>query len=941
MKNLKTKLVLYLLWLVIFAFASNISALGQQEPDTVLNSFPEKVILLNKIKDVDEICEAVSFVKGSKLENLPGTNRLTTLAGRLPGLLIMQTDGQPGWENATIRVRGQNTFGILRSNVTILLDGQEADISLIDPYDIQSITVLKDATSSAMYGLRSGNGIILINTKKGEEGKLRVNINTQTSVLKPGSFPKLLDASTYADLYNEALANDGFLPKYTPEDIEAYEAGSDPIGHPDNDYINDYLTKSFIQTRNNLNISGGSENVNYYFSMGHLYNNGLLNTVKSENAYNTNSDLNVLNLHGNIDIRITKNLTVSMDIKAKKDKRTRPGSYDTTGVSNYISQMMDTPPNAYPIFLTSDSLGGNGDYRNNFYGQFNRSGYSFWERYYLSGLVDFKYSLGFIKGLSLTGAFGYNTFGDNIIDRSKSFAVYELLKMEDGTAVINKIGDDTKMLNISTTENIRRYFDTEIGLSYSLNTGGSSLEGKLIGEKRMSEMSVARIPHWYQGFKGRFDYGFKSTYYATFAFSYQGSEQFPSGNRYGLFPALSLGWTVSNEEFMHKVDFINHLKIRGSAGINGNDFDSFTSSAYFGYLGYYFQSGSYNFGNNLQTNATRFREAADANPMLTWSKTRKYNFGIDASLFSNKLSVTSDYFFEKTYDILVSGTPGILGIEYLYPEGIVENKGVEGMINWNQKVSPVLNFYLSANFTYAVNKIIAQNEEAREYEWQYRTGHSIDSRFGYIFDRFYTENDDISSLPDQSSIGEVIPGSLKYKDLNTDIIIDDRDITYLGKGGFPEIWYGFSGGFDYKGFDFNLQFAGISNRTIRYSGDIAYAMNNGKGSVNEWHLDQWQTGDGQNSTYPSLSITNFENNKVTSTFWIADGNFMRLQSVQLGYTLPETFVKKIGLESLRLFVNGNNLLTWSSVKLIDPAGSNNGTSYPIPLAITGGLNLSF
>lgn len=951
MKNLKTKFTLFLLWLVILIVTGNVKALGKQvsssainpdvvNPDTVvLNSSGfEKVTLLNKVKDANEISEAVSFINGRKLENLPGTNRLNTLTGRLPGLLIMQTDGQPGWENATISVRGRNTFGELRGHATILLDGHEADISQIDPYDIQSITVLKDAASSAMYGLRSGNGVILINTKRGEAGKLRVNLNSQTSVLKPGSFPKLSGAGTYAELYNEALANDGSLPRYTSEDISLYNDVSDPTGHPDNDYINDFFADSFIQTRNNLNISGGSENVGYYFSLGYLYNNGLLNTVKSENTYNTNTNLNVINLHGNVDLKVTDKLNVTLDIKAKKDKRTQPGSYNNLGISNYISQMMGTPSNAYPTFLTSDSLGGNVDYRNNFYGQINRAGYSFWERYYLSGLVDLKYDLDLVKGLSIIGTFGYNIFGDNIIDRSKSFAVYELLE---GTTTINKIGDDSEMLNSSNTENINRYLDSEIGLSYSSEIGASSLEGKLLAERRMTEMSVERIPHWYQGLKGRIDYGFNSTYFATVAFSYQGSEQYPSGNRYGLFPALSLGWVISNEGFMDKADFINYLKIRGSAGINGNDFDSFTSPAYFAYINRFIQSGNYPFGIDLKYNASRFGESADANSLITWSKTKKYDVGFDVSIFSKRISVTADYFFERTDDILVGGTPGIVGLGYLYPEGIIENKGVEGIITWQQELGTDANLYLSANGTFAANKIIAQNEEAHEFEWQYRTGHSIGSRFGYISDRFFTENDNLTSLPDQSSLGEIIPGSLKYIDISGDNIIDDRDVSYLENGDFPEIWYGFSGGFEFKGFDFNFQFSGVANRTIMYSGDLAYAINNGKGSVNEWHLDRWQTGDGQNATYPGLSISRFQNNRVTSTFWIEDGSFLRFQSIQFGFTMPKSFINKLGLESMRLFVNGNNLLTWSSVSRFDPAGSNDGTGYPIARSFTGGFNLSF
>ncbi|MEX0988219.1 MAG: SusC/RagA family TonB-linked outer membrane protein [Bacteroidales bacterium] len=910
----------------------------KQDSVVLISAATDEVILLNMVKEANEISEAVSYISGSEIEDLPGTNRLTTLEGRLPGLLVMQSDGQPGKEDVTISIRGRNTFGELRSGATILVDGHEADITLLNPYDIESITVLKDAASTAMYGLRGGNGVILVNTKRGREGDLKVNLNSQTSISNSAKFPQTLGAGTYAELYNEALINDGQPPLYSSGDIETFRNGSSPLSHPNNNYISDYFDDSFMQTRNNLNISGGGKNANYIFSLGHLYNDGLMNTIEAENAYNTNTELNAINLHGNIGIQVTNKLNVNVDIKAKKDKRTQPGSYSSNGVSTYLNQMLATPPNAYPTFAVEDSLGGTADYRNNFYGQLNRAGYSFWERYYLSGFIDFTYDLDFVEGLSVIGSFGYNTFGDNIIDRSKSFAVYEY---QEGLATLNKIGDDTEMLNRSTTENVNRYFESEVGLSYTTTFGESTLDGKLLAERRMVERSVARIPHWYQGFKGRLDYGLGSTYFATFAFSFQGSEQFPPDNRYGLFPALSLGWVISNEAFMDNTDFISYLKLRSSAGINGNDFDSFTSSAYFAYIGRFEQSGSYQLGPDLGTSVPRFGEVAGANDMITWSKTKKYDIGLDASFFDARLIFSADYFFERTDDILVGGTPGILGMEYLYPDGIVVNSGVEGMFSWNQQIGSDMSFYLSANGTYARNEIIAQNEEAREYEWLYRTGNPIGSRYGYSFDRFFTENDDFSALSDQSSIGSVIPGSLKYKDLNNDNIIDERDISYLGHGDFPELWYGFSGGFEFKSFDFNFQFSGVANRTVRYSGDLAYAINNGKGSVNEWHLDRWQPGNEQNATYPSLSNSNFQNNKVTSDFWLEDGSFLRLRSIQLGFTLPQSIINRLGLQSLRLFVNGSNLFSVSKVTMFDPAGNTNGTSYPIPRLYTGGINLSF
>ena len=924
-------------------FSSTNITLLPSKTDTIilLSDRLQKVQLLHTKKDVRELSESVSAINGDVVSNLPGTNRLNTLAGRIPGLLVMQSDGQPGWEDGTLSIRGQRSFGDVIKNPTILVDGHEADASQFDAYDIESISVLKDAASTAMYGLRSANGIILINTKRGEKGKVKVSLNNQTAVVMPTKFPSLLNAGTYAELYNEALANETLPPLYTTNDIEAYRNGSDPIGHPNNDYFADYFAKQSIQTRNNLSLSGGNDNVLYRVSLGHTSNSGLLNPVISENTYKTNNSMQVINIHANVDVRVNDNLTVSTNLKAKKDKRVMPGAYNTSGITGMIGDALSTPANAYPTFLATDSLGGTADYRNNFYGKLNKSGYSIWERYYISGGVDFKYDFDFLKGLSLIGSAGYNNFGDHTINRSKNFAVYQKQVALDGTATVNKIGDDTNMANGSEKSNMTRFYFSEIGLGFTKTFGASTIDSKFLAESRMTETDATRLPHWNRGLKGMVDYSLQSKYLATFAFSYQGSEQFPKENRYGFFPAVSLGWVVSEEDFMKNIDFINFFKLRGSAGITGIDFNSFTSDAYFAYIDRYGQVGTTPFGTTLGNSARRFAEIADANDLLTWAKTNKLDIGFDASAFNNKLSLMFNYFSEQTNDLLVGGTPGILGIDYLYPMGIAENKGVEGMISWSQKLGKDFTYFLSANATYAKSTIEEQNEEVRAYPWMQRTGHEIGARFGYICEGFFTETDVITDYPDQSTIGEVIPGSLRYKDLNDDEIIDERDQTYLGNGDFPELWYGFSGGLSYKGFDLNAQFAGVANRTVRYSGNFAYAFNNKTGSATDWSLERWQPGDGQNATYPSLSLTKFQNNKATSTFWIDDADFLRLQSIELGYSLSNNLTKKIGLQKLRVFVTGNNLMTWSNIKRIDPAANDDGTSYPISKLFSAGLNLIF
>lgn len=911
--------------------------------DTIQLSFAagENVRLLNQVKKSVEISEAVSVINGGKMENLPGTNRLNLLSGRLPGLLVMPTDGQPGWENNLISIRGRSIFGTMISEPVILLDGHEADLSQLDAYDIESITVLKDAAATAMYGLRSANGIILVNTKRGEKGKVKVSLNSQTAVLMPQSFPTMLDAASYAELYNEARQNDGLSPFYSGADIDAFRSGSDPVGHPNNDYFNDYFSKSSVQTRNNLNLSGGDDFAGYHVSLGHTSNSGLLKTNDAENKYNTNTSYETFNLHANADIKVNDRLTVFADIKAKKEKRTLPGAYNSEGVSGIISDVLGTPSNAYPVFFAPDSLGGTSDYRNNIYGQLNRSGYSFWERYFLAGSVDFKYDLGSSKGLSLIGSAGYNNFGNHIINRSKSFAVYQAQTTGEGSTVVNKIGDDTTMKNESTKSNMTRFYHAELGFSLDRTFENASLSAKLLAESRMTERDIPRTPQWKRGLKGRLDYSLQSRYLFGFAFAYQGSEQFPKEDRYGFFPAVSLGWVMSNEKFLSHAAFVDYLKIRASAGITGMDFDSFYSDAYFDYIDQFAQGNTYPFGTSLGNKAPGFTELADANDLMTWAKSKKLNVGIDAGLAGNKLALTADWFMERTDDILVGGTPGIIGTGYLYPQGVVENKGVEGVLTWRQRAGDKLEFFVSANATYAKNKIVRQNEEAREYEWQYRTGHEIDARFGYQFDGFFTENDDVSDYPDQSTIGAVIPGSLRYKDLNDDDMIDERDETYLGNGEFPELWYGLAGGLVCGGFDFTFQFSGVANRTIQYGGDLAYAFRNGKGSANDWHLERWQPGDGQNAAYPSVSLSKFQNNTAPGSFWIHDAGFLRLQSVELGYSLPPRTTAKVGLQKVRLFVSGNNLLTWSGIKWTDPAGSGNGTNYPVARMFSGGLNLTF
>jgi TonB-linked SusC/RagA family outer membrane protein len=894
--------------------------------------------VLYQSKTLDEITGAVYCLTGEKVQNIPGVNRFNSLTGRVPGLMVLQNDGFSGKESTFVFIRGRRTFGASGNTSLVLLDGVETDITQISPFDIESVTVLKDAVSTAMYGLRGSNGVVLITSKRGKEGNIRINLNSQATLISPSKFSEFLGADDYARLYNEAAMNEGLPAKYTSEEIEAFENGSDPFLYPNNNWISDYMADYSIQTRQNLDISGGNEFAKYIFSVGYLNNSGIFNTDEDSNPYNTNSSLDLTDFHTNLDIKASNWLIVNVDLKAKFDRRNNPGSFTSTYEENLIGNMMNTPPLAYPVLNPDGSLGGNTDYRENIYGLLNNAGYSIWNQKYLYGNVDFTHKLDFLlSGLSLKGQLGFSNFVNHITNRSKDFAVYEYIDDE----TYNKIGNDTEMESTSQYSTNNRYINGELGFKFEKSFGNHTTKNLLFLDRQKYINRIAKLPRIYQGIKGSFSYEMDAKYFLDFVFAYQGSEQFPKRSRYGFFPAAGLGWIVSREHFFNKINFVNYLKIRASLGRTGNDFNPYyDSTPYFAYLENYELFGGYFFGTSPR-NDGGFRESSAANNSITWEKSERFNIGADAALLSNKISLTIDYFYEKNKDILVYGAnPGIYGTNFWYPVGIVKNQGIEGMVSWSQKTGG-FEYFLNANATFTKNIIIEQKEQPKLYEWMERTGNPIDSRFGYVFDRYFTENDDFSQLPDQSQLGTVRPGDLKYKDLNGDNIIDLNDQKLIGSSYVPKLFYGLNAGFNFKGIDFNVLFQGMRGTDQIFSGSMVYEFINGKGNVTKKHLGRWTTGSGQNATYPRLAIEESSNNRQPSDYWVMDGSYLRLKTIELGYPCTPSVLKKIYLKKLRLYLSGYNLLTWSKIDFTDPETTASGTNYPVSSMISAGLNLGF
>lgn len=907
-----------------------------------IDSLSRPVPLLYGSQQKKYITGAVSHINAADVSNVPGTNRLNSFSGRAAGFFVSQLDGLPATEENSYQIRGFHSFNGT-GRPLILINGRMDDVTMIEPNDIESVTILKDATASVLSGLNSSNGVLLITTKRGQPGKIRVNYNVESSFQRPTRKPKFLNAYNYALLYNEAQLNDNpaAILRYNVTALDAYRTGSDPYQYRDVDWTGTLLKDFSLQTRNNLNITGGSEQAKYYFSASYLNDNGIFDVDKSINTYNTNSNLNVLNVRANIDLDITKNLSLFTDVRSKREKRNAPGAYSASYDETIFAALYGTPANAYPLKNADGSLGGNLTYTNNPYGMLNYSGYSNYVVTSLSTFSELTYDFNSIlKGLKLRANLGFTSYAELQFSRSKTFAVYAL-NPGSSPATYNRLGTDGTQGNGSGGYTARqRIFDHSAALDYEAAFDDHNLSAMLMYERQqLDNGNSTNLTRNFQGPKARLTYRFKNRYLLEAVAAMQGSEQYPKGDRYGFFPALSAGWIISEESFMRH-SFISFLKIRGSYGRTG----SLANGVYFDYLNSYTQGtagvGGAAFG-NVPANTQGVYQSQIGNPLITWEKTLKTNAGLDFALFNNKLNASFDYFKEKTNDILVSNAiSAMYGAPIVAPIGVFKNRGFEIQAGWADQVGD-LQYSFRANYSFARNEVVDKAEEFRNYPWMYETGNPIGTRMGYVFDRFFTETDNFSSLPSQSSLGVQRPGDLKFKDLNGDNIIDNNDITTIGYAKIPEVNYGANVGLKYKWLDLNVFFQGTARGTT-YNSGLTYNefTNIGKGNVLEHHLDRWTPGSGQSAGYPRLTLNN-TNNFVQNSYWLRDNSFLRLKYVELGYTLSEGLLKKVGISTARLFVNGNNVFLWDKVGQKDPEAQDSGLSYPLQRSFSVGLNVKF
>jgi TonB-linked SusC/RagA family outer membrane protein len=923
------------LLLLLLLFTEGETAFSQSLTDTAANptdslAKPGSVILLHKSQLKARLLQSTATVYNNQLITTPAPSFLQALPGRLSGLYTRQRSGVQDNDDPTsvidFRIRGQSPL--------ILVDGVPRDFTSIEPESIQSITVLKDALATVMYGQRSSGNMILVTTKRAAQTSFKLSATAQRGVQNLINLPKTVSSADYAILYNEARNNDGLAPTYTAADVLAYRNGTDPIGHPDNNYRDLFLNKAAYLDRYNLNIQNGSNVARFYVALDYQNEEGFLRT-SDVNTYGTNNNVDRYIVRSNISVDLNKSLTVGLNVFGRIQNSVQPGT--TTTTSAIYTAIGATPNNAYPIFNQDASLGGNSRYTQNLWGLVNSSGYTKGTTRDLSTDVEATQKLDkWLPGLWVKANISYNNTVDQTINRSKTFAVYSLQNAVNQTYGV--IGANGTQPNTFSFNARRTYTYGKASIGYDRTSGDSKWNALILADQQSTTLDL-QLPAVYTNYAGSLSYSFKDKYFAESALSYGGFNRYKPGHRFGVFYAAGLGWNLAKEDFLKESAWINTIKPRVSYGRTGN-----ANVGYYVYDQYYEYGGTtavYYFG-QTPTSARGYSELSLANPNATWEKANKLNIGLDVAMFNNRLALTSEYFHDTYFDVMqVRGTSTQI-IGQSYPaENVGRNRytGFESSLSWNNKKGP-FGYFITGNFSTLKTKVIYQDEVNQLYAYQRATGLPVGQPFGYVADGFYQSQADINSSPRVDGFTPV-PGDLKYRDLNGDNVINQFDQTAIGTQK-PLMFYGLTTGFNYKGFDMSISFQGVANRDIILSGSQEYEFQTGgNGQIFQHQLNRWTPANAENATYPRLSLAASTSNinQRNSTFWVQSAAYLRLQNVDLGYTLPVSFTSKVKLSSVRVFVNGFNLYSFDSLDHNDP--ENNNSVFPLRRTFNAGLNVKF
>lgn len=925
----------------------------------------------------ESVIGSISTVDVKTLK-VPSSNLTTALAGNVAGVIAYQRTGEPGQDNADFFVRGITTFGANTSPL-ILIDNIEltsTDLARLQPDDIESFSIMKDATATALYGARGANGVIFVTTKRGQEGPAKIFARVETSISAPTDVVELADPVTYMKSYNEAISTRDPLGElmYTYDKIEQTgKPGANRLIYPANDWY-DMLFKDFATSyRANVSARGGGKVATYYVSGAYTEDTGVLK-VDKRNSFNNNIDDKNYTLRSNVDINVTP--TTKLAVRLTGNFRDYQGPLN--GGSDVYRQVMHSDPVLFPAYYPVDDehvgiqhiMFGNyedGSYINPYANLVK--GYKNYQRSQMIAAVQLEQDLKFItKGLSFMTLFNLTRLSEFTVNRQFNPYWYRLDRYDSYTGEyhVNRINENgTDYLTYSESgKTVKNTMYSETRLNYNRSFGKHDVTGLLVFTASESLTANAgslqlSLPSRNAGLSGRFTYGYDKRYFVEYNFGYNGSERFHKSHRWGFFPSAGLAWMMSNEKwFKPLTKVVSNLKLRYSYGLVGNDNIGSSSNRF-----YYLSEMSMNnsglgatFGETRNVSYNGIGVVRYANEAITWEKSYKSNYALELGLFK-KLDIIAEYFTEHRTDIFMqrADIPNTMGLQAaVYGNiGQARSKGIDIQADYKQAWASGLWASARANFTYSTGKYDVYEEPTYPESYRQHAGRSIRQTWGYIAERLFVDDEDAANSPSQAAFGSQYGGGdIKYTDVNGDGVITNADMVPIGYPTSPEIIYGFGVSLGHKGFDFSVFFQGLGRESFWIDATSAYSTKYNKygtapfvnnGQLLKAYSDSHWNEDNRDiyALYPRYSAYENHNNTQVSTWWMRDGSFVRLKQMEFGYTLPQKLTNKIHIDNLRVYFQGNNLLCWSKFKLWDPELAGEGFNYPIQRTFNIGVNVTF
>lgn len=937
----------------------------------------EKITLSENVNTMDEVVAvgrgtqrkisvvgAITSVAAQDLQ-VPATSVSNMLGGRVPGIIAVTRSGEPGNDFSEFWIRGISTFGASKSAL-VLIDGIEGNLNDLDPADIESFSILKDASATAVYGTRGANGVVVVTTKRGVAGKVHVSFKTNATYSYSPMMPEYADAYNYASLANEARAVRGDDPIYDAAELELFRTGLDPDLYPNVNWRDVILKDHVINTQHHLSVSGGGQNSRFYLSLGILSNEALFKQDKSASKHDVNVNYHKYNFRSNVDCDLSKTTKLSMNLEAVIKTQNSPGTGSNN--SSLWGAQANLPPTAVPVRYSNGQLpayGSNLDDKSP-YVRLNYLGYTQDESYTTKMNVGLNQSLGMItKGLSVRALFSFTLNGEHIIDRHMNpeqyFADPKDGRYLDGSLKTKRTVNKEDMQGVQTSKSNREiYFEAALNYNRLFGkdhrvTGLAHFYRQELTDVKWGGGLLNTIPKRYQALSMRGTYSFRDTYFIESNLGYTGSENFNKERRYGWFPSFSGGWVPTQYKWVkdNMGGIVDFFKVRFSWGRVGND----RLNARFPYLT--------TLGLASSTWGTGLTENRTGSMHLQWEVSTKTNLGLDGHFLKDRLEVTADFFHTKTTEIFQqrANIPDEGGLSNVLPYaniGSMKSWGVDGNASWKQRMGKDMSLTVRGNFTYAKNKVLYWEQSGVNYPYQSYSGVPYGVQRGLISLGLFKDEDDIKSSPLQTFMDNYRPGDIKYKDVNGDGVVNSDDVVPLNYSNTPLIQYGFGLDWHWKALSISCLFEGVS-KVQYFQGGLGYYpfANGSRGNLltmvvdpkNRWipadyaaaHGIDASLAENPNATFPRLTYGANANNNRASTFWLADGHYLRLKNVEIAYRFENQWLKqKIGLNAATISLIGQNLHVWSDSKIFDPTqASSNGAAYPLQRTYTLQLNLNF